>query len=110
MPDRTADSAPLPRGLLLAYGQLGLPLAVLALPLYVLLPAFYADSLGLGLATVGTVLLAARIWDVMEPAEQAQYERWGREIYTMDLDFVGVHSGESVAYDGPPLPELATGY
>jgi len=50
---------------LLAYGGLGLPLAALNLPLYVYLPAFYAETAGLGLATVGLVLLAARLLDAL---------------------------------------------
>ena len=50
---------------LAAYGLPGLPLAALLLPLYVYLPAFYAADLGLGFATVGLVLLAARLWDVV---------------------------------------------
>ncbi|MGF1476390.1 MAG: MFS transporter [Geminicoccaceae bacterium] len=49
----------------LAYGSLGLPLAALNLPLYVLIPPFYAQELGLGLAVVGTVLLACRIVDTV---------------------------------------------
>jgi Na+/melibiose symporter-like transporter len=53
------------RGVLFAYGLPGLPLAVLLLPLYVTLPAFYAVDLGLGFITVGVVLLLARLWDVV---------------------------------------------
>ncbi|MGI9510613.1 MAG: MFS transporter [Geminicoccaceae bacterium] len=48
---------------LLAYGALGLPLAALNLPLYVYLPAFYAEEVGLGLTTVGLVLFCARLLD-----------------------------------------------
>ena len=55
----------LPRPVLLAYGALGLPLPALNLPLYVYLPAFYADELGLGLATVGAALFAARLLDAL---------------------------------------------
>jgi len=44
------------------YGALGLPLAFVALPLYVTLPQFYA-SLGLPLALVGAVLLGVRLLD-----------------------------------------------
>lgn len=49
---------------LLAYGLPGLPLAVLGLPLYVLLPPYYAD-LGVSLSLVGSVLLLARLFDVV---------------------------------------------
>ena len=55
----------LPVGVLLAYGALGFPLAALNLPLYVYLPAFYAEQVGLGLATVGAMLFAARLLDVL---------------------------------------------
>lgn len=51
-------------GRVLAYGVLGLPLAVLGLPLLVYLPPYYA-SLGLGTAVIGAVLFAARITDVV---------------------------------------------
>ena len=50
---------------LLVYGLPGLPLAVLLLPLFVIIPTFYADDLGLGLATVGGILFFARICDVI---------------------------------------------
>ncbi len=47
----------------LAYGLLGLPLAFVALPLYVLLPNHYAREFGMPLATLGALLLAARLFD-----------------------------------------------
>ncbi|MCW5581043.1 MAG: MFS transporter [Luteimonas sp.] len=50
---------------ILAYGALGLPLAFAALPLYVHVPRLYAGEVGLSLATVGAVLLAARIVDAV---------------------------------------------
>ena len=48
---------------LLAYGLFGLPLALVALPIYLLVPQFYAAGLGLSLATVGGILLATRVAD-----------------------------------------------
>jgi len=50
---------------LIAYGALGLPLAALNLPLYVYLPPFFAEDLGVGLATVGLVLFLARLLDTV---------------------------------------------
>ena len=47
----------------LAYGLLGLPLAFVALPLYVILPNHYAREFGMPLATLGAILLAARLFD-----------------------------------------------
>ncbi len=49
----------------LAYGLLGLPLAFVALPLYVLLPNHYAREFGMPLAKLGAVLLAARLFDAL---------------------------------------------
>ena len=48
---------------LLAYGALGLPLAGAALPIYVHLPNLYGGMLGMNLAILGLVLLAARLAD-----------------------------------------------
>ncbi len=48
---------------LLAYGMFGLPLALVALPVYVLVPQLYAGSLGMSLTAVGTILLGARVLD-----------------------------------------------
>jgi len=49
----------------LAYGALGLPLAFVALPLYVLLPNHYASALGVPLAALGALLLGARLLDAV---------------------------------------------
>ena len=52
----------------LRYGLLGLPLAFAALPLYVVLPHYYASQLGLSLAMVGVLLMSVRLLDaVLEP-------------------------------------------
>ncbi len=47
----------------LRYGLLGLPLAFVALPLYVVVPHHYASELGVPIALLGAVLLAARLLD-----------------------------------------------
>ena len=54
-----------PTAALAAYGALGLPLAFAALPIYVHVPRLYAEGLGLSLALVGAVLLAARVVDAV---------------------------------------------
>jgi glycoside/pentoside/hexuronide:cation symporter, GPH family len=52
----------------LRYGLLGLPLAFVALPLYVILPNHYARAFGVPLATLGALLLGARLFDaVIDP-------------------------------------------
>ncbi len=49
----------------LRYGALGLPLAFVALPLYVILPNHYASEFGIPLATLGALLLGARLLDAV---------------------------------------------
>jgi Na+/melibiose symporter-like transporter len=49
----------------LTYGALGLPLAFVALPLYVVLPNHYAAEFGIPLATLGALLLSARLLDAV---------------------------------------------
>ena len=49
----------------LSYGSLGLPLAFVALPLYVVLPNHYASTYGVPLALLGLVLLGARLLDAL---------------------------------------------
>ncbi len=60
-----------------AYGGLGLPLAFVALPLYVILPNHYADAFGVPLATLGALLLGARLLDAFaDPVIGRLADRW----------------------------------
>jgi Na+/melibiose symporter-like transporter len=61
-----------------AYGLLGLPLAFVALPVYVHLPNLYAQQYGVPLAALGGVLLLSRSVDaVVDP----WLGRWGDRLY-----------------------------
>ncbi len=61
----------------LAYGALGLPLAFVALPLYVVLPNHYATTFGVPLAALGALLLGARLLDaVADPWIGRWADRW----------------------------------
>ena len=61
----------------LSYGALGLPLAFVALPLYVVLPNHYAAQFGVPLATLGALLLGARLLDaVVDPWIGRWADRW----------------------------------
>ena len=53
----------LSRAALFSYGLFGLPLALVALPIYVLVPQLYAQQFGLSLTVIGLTLLVARIMD-----------------------------------------------
>lgn len=59
----------LSRPALFSYGLFGLPLALVALPIYVYVPQFYAARFGLSLTLIGAALLVARILDAfIDPA------------------------------------------
>ena len=61
----------------IAYGALGLPLAFVALPLYVVLPNHYATAFGVPLAALGALLLGARLLDaVADPWIGRWSDRW----------------------------------
>ncbi|WP_291215625.1 MFS transporter [Hydrogenophaga sp.] len=66
----------------LGYGLLGLPLAFVALPLYVILPNHYAREFGAPLALLGLVLLAARLVDaVLDPI----IGRWCDRLFSRSI-------------------------
>ncbi len=63
-----STDTPITPGQGLRYGAMGLPLAFVALPLYVVLPNHYATTFGMPLAALGLILLGARLLDaVIDP-------------------------------------------
>ena len=66
-----------------AYGALRAPLALLELPLFVLLPTFYAEHLGVDLTVIGAVLFLTRLIDaVIDPGVGIALDRrHERDIY-----------------------------
>lgn len=74
---------------LFAYGILGLPLAMAALPIYIHVPKFYSD-LGLDLAAVGGLLLAARLGDALIDPLLGLWSDRARRVRHGRLWFVGV--------------------
>jgi len=61
------------------YGLLGLPLAFVAMPLYVVLPQHHAQAYGLPLAALGAVLLLTRLADAfIDPLLGRWVDRWLR--------------------------------
>jgi len=54
---------------LFAYGLFGMPLALVALPVYVYVPQLYAERFGMSLTLIGAALLLARVLDAfIDPA------------------------------------------
>ena len=67
------------------YGLMGLPLAFVALPLYVVLPNHYARELGVPLAILGAVLLGSRLFDAfIDPL----IGRWSDRLFARSLQAV----------------------
>lgn len=70
------------KGALFAYGFMALPLAFAGLPVYLHAPDFYAATLGVPLASLGTVLLLLRLVDaVQDPligslSDRFAHKRW----------------------------------
>ena len=64
-PDMQSGTAGLGSAATLRYGLMGFALAFVALPLYVLLPHYYAANFGLPLATLGVLLLGGRLLDAL---------------------------------------------
>jgi Na+/melibiose symporter-like transporter len=78
----TAPAGPAPPAVsaraLAAYSLFALPLTMMALPVYVLVPPFYAAATGLALSTIGAVLLATRVLDaIVDPLLGAWVDRSG---------------------------------
>ncbi len=73
----------LPARVLLTYAAPAMPLGMLGLPLLVILPNFWAGTMGMNLALVGLVLTAVRVLDVVvDPtigrlSDMSRW-RWGR--------------------------------
>ena len=64
-----------------AHGSLGMPLAVIGYPLAIWIPAHYSGGLGISLAAVGTILMLARLTDVVsDPIMGEISDRWRTRI------------------------------
>ncbi len=74
---------------LLAYSLTSIPLAMAALPIYVHVPKFYADVVGLNLIAIGGLLLAARVFDAIQDpllgywSDRYRDTRMGRMLWVM---------------------------
>lgn len=49
----------------LAYSLPALSLAIIGIPVYVFLPKFYTDTIGLSMSTIGILLMAVRLFDAV---------------------------------------------
>jgi Na+/melibiose symporter-like transporter len=74
-PARRISGMPLAQ--LLFYALPAIPIAAMTLPLYIIVPTFYSETLGLSLGAVGAALLVVRTLDaVSDPAIGWLSDRW----------------------------------
>ncbi len=72
---------------LIGYALASIPLTMAALPIYVNVPKFYADVVGLNLAAIGALLLAARAFDAIQDpllgywSDRTRDTRYGRFVW-----------------------------
>ena len=82
------------------YALPAFPIALLGLPLYIYLPTFYAKELGLGVFSVGLILLVARLFDMLtDPLVGVLSDRVGsRKIPMLTGAAVVLYAFESLAH------------
>lgn len=104
----------LTRRQLAAYAAFSLPLAMAALPIYVHVPKLYGGTLGMPLALVGVILLAARLFDAFQDpvfgylSDRATQSRHGRRLLVMlGLPLLAVGFVAMFHPPGPEHPGLA---
>ena len=97
---------------LFAYAMLGLPLAMAMLPIYMISPKFYGDTLGVSLSALGFVLFATRILDTAQDpwigrlvdALQSKRHGWSMLVcfatVTLSCGFVMLFSPPDLAQTG----------
>src|SRR5512145_2001200 len=88
-----------------AYSLFGLPLTMVALPVYVLVPPFYAATTGLALASIGAVLLATRVLDaIVDPLLGAWVDRASGAYLRPLLIAIPMLAAGYVLLFSPPAP------
>lgn len=91
---------------LLAYALLGAPLAMAALPVYVLAPKLYGDELGMSLGLLGAVLFGARLVDTLQDpwlgrvVDRCQQRGWS---WLLVVGALGLAAGFGALFAPPPL-------
>jgi Na+/melibiose symporter-like transporter len=92
-----------------AYGLMGLPFAMAALPLYVYLPKFYGEHLGVSLAALGVLLLVLRLGDALiDPVIGAWSDRAPSRKRLIGIAAPVIAIGMLALFSPPAAGEAAT--
>ena len=62
---KSSDSGRVPIGKKVAYAAPAFALAIVGIPVYVYIPKFYTDVVGVNIAMLGYLLLAVRLFDAI---------------------------------------------
>lgn len=94
----------IPATTLFRYALLGMPLAFVGLPLYLYVPKFFADTYGISLTVIGSVLLLLRIGDmVIDPLIGYTSDRMARRRRII-MSGAGIGAATSYTALFIPLP------
>ena len=98
-----------------AYAVPALPLAIIGIPVYVFLPKFYTDTIGLSISTVGILLMAVRLFDgVTDPIigylSDRTASRFGRRKPYIALGAMGLSISILFLFRPPVFSESALNY
>jgi Na+/melibiose symporter-like transporter len=95
---------------LIAFAAPALPVAAFQLPFVIIVPKFYAETVGLSLATVGLLIICVRLIDAMLDPFIGYYcdhsrPRWGRRRTWFALAAIPTTLGALMVFNPfPPIP------
>jgi Na+/melibiose symporter-like transporter len=105
-PPITGRSRQLPWKDTFAYALPALSLAVIGIPVYVFLPKFYTDTMGMGISTVGALLMAVRVF-FLGPGDAGMY---GVLVFLSGIGFgAGLALPSAIQADVIDYDQLLTG-
>ena len=105
------DDPPLAPGLLAAYALSAVPLSMLAVGFFIVLPTVYAETIGLPMAALGLLIPLTRVWDVVtDPLvgwlSDHTSTRWGRRRPWVFIAWVPLAISIWALYLPPPDASL----
>lgn len=114
--NRPPGQKPLPLGRKISYGLPALALAMVGIPVYVHIPKFYTDVIGVNIAWVGAILMGVRLFDafsdpLMGAVSDRTQTRLGRRRPFILWGSIGLAAATFLLFAPPPMdPTAATAW
>ncbi|MBF2754780.1 MAG: MFS transporter [Gammaproteobacteria bacterium AqS3] len=91
----------------LPYASMVAPVSIIGMPMVVFVPIYYIEEIGLGAATVGTLFILARVWDILtDPPMGLILDRaqspWGKHKHWILLATPLMMGGAALIYFPQP--------